>query len=190
MPVSEQVCFHEAGHAFMSWYLGVRVRKVRVLSHREIRYSRPLVFHGGKTVAAAPGVSELYEDPLSRKRMYSRRSGFDLKRDCRTRIFIALAGPLNTEIIIGWPLQSVLAGPGAGDKALIDACRAAGGVSEKEYAGIITRAREVLYSPPAIAAMRAITRLLMVSGKVSGGRVASLCRARVGDHRRGDIIRR
>lgn len=183
--ISHQVCYHEAGHAFMTWYLGFRLRKVSVLSHRKLARQEWITEHRGKLMKDVPAMSEYFEDLFSAAAMYNKISYYDLRRRTRERIMIALSGPINTAKCARLSLDLSLNTTGRGDLQMISNCRLLGGVSDKNYDQILDKTCRILGTQRAEAAMYDIVGALLVSGRISGDRVEMFCLNRFGFQNRG-----
>lgn len=175
MKFSYQVSYHEAGHAFAYWYIGVELRAVRVLSQAAFARRQWFNSSAGIVYTGATGVCETSEDLFEQVFMYKRNGYYAVKEACAKQIFASAAGPINTSFDTGMPLKHVFQSAGAGDMDKIEICCDIARISKNHCRKLIARSQHLLSSYPARNAMRMIARRLSTEGYVAGARVDSMC---------------
>lgn len=172
---SSQVCYHEAGHAFACWYLGIAVHRVQVKREVVLRHTHYLATRDRKVHMDAAGISEpKAKFPDRSKGMLT--NGTPKKRSaCLYQIFNSLSGPLNTQSISGAELNMLL--DGSDDNDAIDYCRAWAEVGPNAFSLIIARTKRILNLPQSRRAMWRIADRLSRDGSIWGHEVHQLCNA-------------
>ena len=174
-----QVCYHEAGHAFACWYVGIPVYRVQVRRRSPKTRSHWITTRDRKTHTQATGVSEA-KFTFKNKIKESLRNGSPKRRSaCLNQICISLAGPLNTQTLTGANLKMLLHDTDDGN--MIQYCCAWADVGPNAYAKILKRIKSILNLPQSRRAMWLIAERLSRDGSVWGREVELLCAAAFAD---------
>jgi hypothetical protein len=172
---SHQVSYHEAGHAFAYWYIGVDLHSVQVIAQKAIGGRAPLVSKNGTLLTGASGICEPRVNLFAARNLNTENRQAILKEICCKQIFVSLSGPINTEFDTKLPLAQCFASSCSHDASKIQMCCEIGRITQLHYAKLLARTRRLLDTDHAKSAMKTIARRLAANGYLRGHRVATCC---------------
>ena len=174
---NQRTSFHEAGHVYASWFVGLEIYKVQVRTFIAGRRGIYIKTRAGKIERSALGLSEVRYS-LFDSRYKSVRECYDFSKELNAkRIFIAAAGPLAEEHFGGTPL-TILMRQNIGDDAKnIKTHTRLAGFTIKQQDALFEQTKQLIHSPPGWRCISRLAHLLERRGNIPGDEAAAICRA-------------